>query len=401
MMGIIEGDNVARDGLICDWAPMSIEKSNDHSFRAPSDSEAKILSHVLRSGGATQPEIVKRTELSQQTVSRLVNDLVVRGALALGDRRSNGRRGQPRVEIEIAPDYAYSLGVALMTDAMSVLLMDFAGNVVDYDYLDMPVMSRKAVFARLADVKERFLEKIPRARAGLTGVGVGISGYCLDGQSRFNPPRALDDWAMVPINQLFSEELGIPAWVENDGNAAAIGESFLGAGRTYSSFVYVFLAAGIGGGVILNHQLMRGTHGNGGEIGLILPRNVYQLPTLETLLQSIRKAGVEVDGISSMLAHFDPNWPGVDEWVERSRDPLSLIASSIAALLDPEAIVLGGRIPSILAQKIIPAIELFDDARRQEPRPLPRLTLSQTQVDACAIGAAMLPLEQKFYSTML
>lgn len=367
----------------------------------PSENEAKILSFALRNRGTTQPEIVKATGLSQQTVSRLVNDLVARGALDLGQRRASGQRGQPRIEIEIAPRHAYSLGVALMTDAMSVVLMDFAGNVVAYDYVEMPVMSRKAVFARLGDVTQRFLSanEIPQDR--LSGVGVGVSGYCLDGKSRYNPPRALDDWAMVQIDTLFSDALGLPAWVENDGNAAATGESFLGAGRTYSNFVYVFIAAGIGGGVIADHKLMRGVHGNGGEIGLILPRHTYQLPTLETLLESIRKHGGDLDGISDMLARFDLNWPGVDEWIERSRDPLSLIVSSIAAILDTEAIVLGGRLPPKLAAQIIPTIELFDDARRQEPRPLPKIVLSQTRVDACAIGSAMLPLEQRFYSSML
>lgn len=100
-------------------------------------------------------------------------------------------------------------------------------------------------------------------------------------------------------------------------------------------------------------------------------------------------------------ARFDPAWPGVAEWIEQSRDSLSLIASAIAALLDPDVIVLGGRIPRVPAKKLIPAIEVFDDARRQEPRPLPRVMLSQMQVDACAIGAAMLPLEQRFYSSML
>lgn len=375
--------------------------SDQERFPAPSDSEAMILGHVLRNGGSTQPQIARHSGLSQQTVSRLVNELIGRGALLVGERRASGRRGQPSMGVEIAPEYAFSLGVALMTDAMSVLLMDFAGNVVDYDYQDMPVMSRKAVFARLAEVKERFLAKKPAARDRLVGVGVGISGYCLDGKSRYNPPAALDDWAMVPIDAVFSEALDLPAWVENDGNAAAIGESFLGAGRTYANFVYVFLAAGIGGGVISNHRLLRGTHGNGGEIGLILPWRLYQLPTLETLLQAVRRRGVEVEGISAMLSGFSPDWPGVDEWIEQSRDPLSLIASSIAALLDPEAIVLGGRLPRPLAEKVIPTIELFDDARRQEPRPLPRLILSQTHVDACAIGAAMLPLEQKFFASML
>lgn len=365
------------------------------------ESEARILGHVLRSGGATQPEIARSSALSQQTVSRLVNELAARGALVLGERRASGKRGQPSAEITIAPSYAYSLGVALMTDAMSILLMDFAGNVVDYDYAEMPVMSRKAVFGRIEEVRERFLADRPQARERLVGVGVGISGYCLDGQSRYNPPRALDEWAMVPLDALFSDALDLPAWVENDGNAAAIGESFLGAGRAYADFVYVFLAAGIGGGVISGHRLLRGTHGNGGEVGLILPWQLYQPPTLETLLQSVRRHGVEVEGISAMLARFDPEWPGVDEWIEKSRDPLSLIASAISALLDPEAIVLGGRLPRGLAGKIIPAIELFDDARRQEPRPLPKIILSQTHVDACAIGAAMLPLEQTFYATML
>ncbi len=367
----------------------------------PSESEANILGHVLRNPGTIQPEIARACGLSQQTVSRLVNELVDRGALTLGERKASGRRGQPSVAIAVEPGYAYSLGVALMTDAMSVLLMDFAGNVVDYDYAPMPAMTRAAVFHRLGEVRHRFMERTPQARERLTGVGIGISGYCLDGKSRYNPPRSLDDWAMVPIDEVFSDALDLPAWVENDANAAAIGESFLGAGRDHADFVYVFMAAGLGGGVVIDHRLMRGKHGNGGELGLILPWRLFQLPTLETLLQSIRKAGVELDGISQMLSQFDPDCPGVDAWIEQSRDPLSLIASSIAALLDPDVIVLGGRIPRVLAEKIIPTIELFDDARRQEPRPLPRVMLSQTQVDACAIGAAMLPLEQRFYTSMV
>lgn len=370
-------------------------------FGQPSESEIKVLGHIVRSRQVTQPAIVKATNLSQQTVSRLVNELETRGALKYGQKQTNGKRGQPSINIGINPNYAYSLGIALMTDAMSILLMDFAGQVVDYKYIAMPVMSRVKVFEKLDITVNHFITKHAINRENLFGAGIGISGYCLDGQSRYNPPRALDDWAMVPIDKLFSEALGVPSWVENDGNAAAIGESLLGVGRSYSDFVYLFMAAGIGGGVIANHRLHRGVHGNGGEIGLILPRNVYQLPTLETLRQSIARNGIELNGISDMLERFDPAWPGIEEWIERSRDPLSLIVSSIAALLDPEAIILGGRLPISLAERIIPTIELYDNARRTEPRALPKLMLSQTEVDACAIGAAMLPLEQNFFSTML
>ncbi|WP_285711823.1 ROK family transcriptional regulator [Erythrobacter oryzae] len=367
----------------------------------PSESEAAILGHVLRNPGTVQPAIARDCGLSQQTVSRLVGELVDRGALVLGTRKASGRRGQPSVSIMVEADYAYSLGIALMTDALSVALMDFAGNVVGHEQITMPVMSRKAVFARLEEIRARLLARAPAARERLVGAGIGILGPCLDGKSRFNPPRALDEFAMVPIDELFAERLGLPCWAESDGNAAAVGESFLGVGRQYANFVYIYVAAGLGGGVILGNRLLRGSHGNSGEIGRMLPWRNFQIPTLETLLHSLRSSGVELDGLSTMLARFDPDWPGVDEWITRSRDQFSLIASAIAALLDPEAIVLGGRIPRVLAEKLIPAIELFDDARRQERRPLPRVMLSQTQFEACAVGAAMLPLEQRFYSSML
>lgn len=371
------------------------------NLRQPSDSESQVLSLVLRSGGATQPEIMRASGLSQQTVSRLVNDLVGRGALQLGRRRSNGRRGQPSIEIEIARNYAYGLGVALMTDAISILLMDFAGNVVDYKFMEMPEMGREAVFRKIEQARAEFLERTPAAASRLVGVGVGILGPCLDGKARFNPPRALDEWAMVPIDALFTDRLELPCWAESDGNAAAVGESFLGAGRNYANFVYLYIAAGLGGGIIINNRLLRGSHGNSGEIGRMLPWRNFQIPTLETLLNTLRKAGVELDSLSTMLATFDPDWPGVNEWIAQSRDQFSLITSAIAALIDPEAIVFGGRLPLSLANRLIPAIDLFDDARREMPRPLPRLIASQTRFDASAAGAAMLPLEKVFFATML
>lgn len=367
----------------------------------PTDSESKVLREVLRGDTVTQSAIIGATGLSQQTVSRLIAELVDRGALRQGHRVSSGKRGQPSITVDIDPTYACSLGVALMTDAMSVVLMDFSGCVRAHRHIPLAAMSRSAVFGKLHQAVEGFFFDTGLDRDRLVGVGVGISGYNLDGKTRFNPPRQLDDWAMVELDHLFSEALGIPAWAENDGNAAAIGESLLGAGRKLDNFVYVFIAAGIGGGVILNHQLWRGVHGNGGEIGLILPRDVFQMPTLTTLYQSIARAGVALDGMSDMLERFDANWPGVEEWIERSRDPLSQIASSIAALLDPDAIVIGGRIPRSLAERVIPTIDLYDDARRAEPRALPRIILSETEYDACAIGAAMLPLEKRFFSTML
>jgi len=362
------------------------------------DSERAILGVVLRAGGLTQPEIARTTGLAQQSVSRLVKGLIERGALHEGARVLEGRRGQPSMSVEIAPDFLYSFGVAMMTDALSVNLMDFSGIVLEQAFFPMPVMSRARVFERLEETFENFLRKRHLDRDRVFGVGVGISGYCLGGRGRYNTPRSLDEWALVDIGAILSDRLNYPVWVENDGNVAAIGESLVGAGRASADFVYLYIAAGIGGGVVINHRLLRGRHGNGGEIGLMLPRGSYAQPDLSLLRNLVAKGGVPTEGITDMLARFDINWEGNREWIERTRDSFSLIVSALAATLDPDAIVIGGRIPKALAERLIPNIEIFDDARRAEPRTMPRVIISETAGDACAIGAAALPLHSHYFT---
>ena len=70
-----------------------------------------------------------------------------------------------------------------------------------------------------------------------------------------------------PVRDLLEKRLGIPVFVDNDGNVAALAEHRFGAGRGYDNLIYATLATGIGGGLILNGQLFRGMHGMAGEIG--------------------------------------------------------------------------------------------------------------------------------------
>ncbi|GAK34562.1 xylose repressor [alpha proteobacterium Q-1] len=370
----------------------------DNGISSISQREKVILDLILRHDGLSQADIVLQSGFAQQTVSRLVKGLTDAGILRDGERQAQGRRGQPAVMMHVVPDFAYSFGIAMMTDALSVVLMDFSGAVLEEEHCDMPSMSRQAVLAQLSRMFETIRARRPIDPRRLFGMGVGISGYNLGGRARYNTPRQLDDWALVDIDDILMAQFGLPVWVENDGNAAAIGESLVGVGRNYGSFAYLYIAAGIGGGIIVDHHLMRGTNGNAGEIGLILPSLIYPHPNLELLRQMISRKGVAVDGLSDMVRRFDPSWPGVDEWLSRTRDSLSMIASALSAILDPEVIVLGGRIPRDLARMMIPHIEIHDHRRRAEPRPMPQLVLAESPGDACAIGAATLPFKRYFFA---
>lgn len=362
-----------------------------------SEREKRILSLTLRSQGVSQPDIAKKSGIAQQTVSRLVKGLLDIGALQESERQSHGRRGQPSMSVKTSPDFAYTFGISMMLDALSVILVDFSGNVLAEENEDMPSMSRRMVLSTLDHMLASIIEKCHIDKNRIFGAGVGISGYHLGGANLLNTPRALDDWALINIEDMLSERLNMPVWVENDGNVAAIGESLVGVGRQFDNFAYIFIDALVGGGVIMNHELLRGEHGNAGEVGLILPSRIYPHPNLELLRQILARRGMNFTSLPELLRQFDPEWPGVEEWVTKSRDSLSVITSALTAILDPEAIVLGGRLPRSLGEKIIPHIEVYDHHRRAQPRPLPQILLAETPGDACAIGAATLPFKKFFF----
>lgn len=363
-------------------------------------SERKMLAATLRSSNISQPQLCKLSGLAQQSVSRLTVKFVELGIFIPESQPNKGRRGPPSMLVRLNPEFAYTMGVAMMTDAIEVALMDFAGNVIDQVHHQMNDMGQENFIARLKSVKAEFIEKHSIAEDRFFGLGVGISGYALGGRARYNTPKGLGEWALIDMDEVIGEHLKLPVWVENDANAAAIGENLVGAGRRYSDFVYVFVDAGIGGGVIIDHKLLHGPHHNGGEIGLLLPNDpMYGQPTLESLRDNLSINNIESHDISDMLDRFDINWPGVNQWVENSKNSFSLMSSAISAILDTQAIVLGGRLPKPLAELIMLKIEIFDDQRRAEPRPKPRIILSQTNGNACAIGAAMLPFNRFFFST--
>jgi glucokinase len=79
----------------------------------------------------------------------------------------------------------------------------------------------------------------------------------------------LPGWEKVELGKLIKKEFKLPVHVENDANAAAVGEMIFGAGRNYDSFIMVTLGTGVGGGVIIDKELYRGEFGAAGEIGHI------------------------------------------------------------------------------------------------------------------------------------
>lgn len=358
--------------------------------------ERRILGLVHRAGTITQAEITRAMDVGQPTVSRIVAGLASDGLLRLGATVSRGR-GQPSAMVTLEPDFAYGLGVSLLADSLAASLVDFAGNPRWAASRAMPDMSQSAVASALRTLKTKMLAKSGIKHDRIVAAGAGISAFFVGDGALMNPPALLNDWALTDIAAALSRMLELPVRVDNDGNVACIGESLRGVGRRFRSFAYFQITNGFGGGVILDGAPYRGAFGNAGEFAAIWQAMGIEHPNLERLRLLMAGHGTPFETVSDMLAGFDLDSPGVEAWLAEAVPAFSVVATAASAVIDCEAIVLGGRIPPELARRLAAQMTVAGTERRGRPRPLPLIVPSEAPDDAVALGAAMLALQPSYF----
>lgn len=236
-------------------------------------------------------------------------------------------------------------------------------------------------------------------RGALCGAGVAVAAYFVGENRLLNPATALDDWALTDFSEEFSQVFRCPVTIENIGNAAAVGEALLGAGREYRSFAYLNFSSGFGGGVILDGRPWRGTHGNAGEFAGVLKSANMLIPSMERLREMLVDSGVACGSISELVNSYDDNWDAIDHWTADIAPSLRALADIIGATLDVDAIVLGGRLPAALGRRLVGAIAMpqarFDElARRGRARRAPDIIAARISAQSATIGAATLAMPE-------
>ncbi len=141
----------------------------------------------------------------------------------------------------------------------------------------MPTHAREgpdAVFARITRLLDSLAERHGIDARKIRCVGVGCGGP-LDSETGiiYSPPN-LPEWDAFPLKEKLERYFEFPAYVDNDGNAAALGEQRFGAGRGYRNIFYITVSTGIGSGLILDGKIYRGTDYSAGEFGhIVMARN--------------------------------------------------------------------------------------------------------------------------------
>lgn len=228
------------------------------------------LSAVLRLIQAQAPisraQLAVATGLNKSTVSSLVDDLIERRLVHEIGLNSAGT-GRPATLLEIDPLGGHIVGLELGVDFVAVGIADFSGNLVWQRKEDAdPMQGQDRMLEQALHLVKDAIAAGKKKGYRFLGMGLATPGTVdlNEGVLIFAPNL---HWKDVPFRKIFSDATKLKILIDNDANAAAIGEHLFGCARFTRDFIFVFAGVGIGGGLFLNGKLYRGKNGYAGEIG--------------------------------------------------------------------------------------------------------------------------------------
>jgi len=247
------------------------------------------------------------------------------------------------------------------------------------------------------------------SRAGSGFRELSVAGFALPGEvdaehGIFRASPILPKWRNVPVTDLLQQKIGRPVAIENDANAALLGERFVGAARDVESALLITIGTGVGGALLCRGEVISGCHGSAGEIGHVSVETggehcwcggvgclgLYASTTALLNDYSALSGSVCRDG-----HEFTRRYLGSDSHAGAAVEHLGLfLARGIAAavsLVAPEKIILAGGILDSLAVPVITATRKHLEARPY-PTAIPRVKVVPAELGARAgaLGASLL-----------
>jgi len=369
-----------------------------------------ILETIEKEGPISRADISRLTKISSPTVSLVVEHFLKKGIVKeRGIGESSG--GRKPTLVEINPNGGFVIGIDLGGTNIKLVLMNLGGKIVKK--VKGPTInssSKNKILNRLKGLIRSVIDESDADRDLILGMGIGVSGVT-DESGRVSFAPALG-WEDMPVKDLLKEEFKIPVAVENDVNAAALGEKLFGIGKTVENFVFVAIGTGVGAGIIINGGLYKGFANAAGEVGYFVMGDKYLkdyrkgFGCFESLISGpaiAAKAANQMQsynsGSTGISFRQGKNITAKDVFeaakrkdkvalkiVEEVSKYLAMGLGNISALLNPEMIVLGG---GISKQEDILLKPLRQMMAKITPIP-PKIVISSLGDDTGVIGAAAL-----------
>ncbi len=230
-----------------------------------------VLRQLRAAGPRSRARIAQDTGLNKATVSSLVAELIARGLVTEGELAREGAVGRPGLIVELAGSGACGIGVELNVDHLAVLVLDLRGEVLAEQLVphDVAALGPERTLDEVARLVDDAVAAVRLAGAVPVGLTVAVPGL-VDSSSGVVTLAPNIDWHDVAVVEGLRARLtdaAFPVRAENDANLSAIAEWAMGSEAHTPDLVYLTGEVGVGGGVIVGGQLLRGASGFTGEVG--------------------------------------------------------------------------------------------------------------------------------------
>ncbi|WP_138415795.1 ROK family glucokinase [Aquibacillus sediminis] len=313
----------------------------------------------------------------------------------------------------------YLIGVDIGGTTVKIAIVTNDGEIMDK--WEIPTRTEQAGIHIPNDIWNSVEEKIDTHQINkndIDGIGAGAPGFIVPNTGEVAEAVNIG-WKDYPLATYLEDLSGLPVFVENDANLAALGENWKGAGNLAENLIAITLGTGVGGGIIANSDIVNGVNGTAGEIGHLTvepggaPCNCGRNGCLETIASAtgiVRQAKLllesdvetrlkEIDGQITTKDVFDIAKKGDEEAnkiVERVVDVLGLAIANAATLINPSKIVIGGGVSKAGEQLLTPLKQAFSNYALSRIDDGCKFVTAQLGNDAGVIGGAYLVKMNKY-----
>ncbi|WP_173916148.1 ROK family glucokinase [Halobacillus sp. Marseille-Q1614] len=307
----------------------------------------------------------------------------------------------------------YSIGADIGGTTVKLAVISVEGKIIKKWEIPTDTSDKgKNITSDIKDAIEQALKELDIHKSSILGIGAGAPGF-VDSSTGYINEAINIGWKNFDFGNELQDLTGLPVWVDNDANLAALGENWLGAGRGVDNLIAVTLGTGVGGGIIANGEVINGANGTAAEIGHMLvktsggaPCNCGRSGCLETETSAtaiVRKAGEKLEEypdsklskINNITAKdvFQAAAQGdlaAEEVLKNVTDTLGLALANLTVVTNPNKIVLGGGVSAAGDQLITPLKKAYESYVLPRAGEACTFELAELGNDAGVIGGAFL-----------
>jgi len=378
-----------------------------------------VMDTIRRSpAGLSRVEIAEQTGLSTQTVSNVARRLLNTGVVREAGVQNLGV-GKPRTILELDPSSHYAIGVHLDPAVVTYVVLDMDGQIVSHATTLTPSpVDPLAVIIAMRDAIEAIILASGIDRARLLGLGIASPGPIDVVRGIVLDPPLLPNWHGVELREELEKATGFYVVLEKDVTAAAVAEQWTSPGRDRDDFMFFYYGTGLGVGLVLGREVLRGPTNNAGDAGHIIvdpegdfcrcgrrgclgdaisPETLVRAGIAEGIIHApetgLDTTAVEA-GLSRLVSLCTAGDAGAILLIDGMVRNLAAGIVTIANLLDLNRVVFGGPYWDLVSDAVLKRLpEVINDSRALViTRPVV-VCESAIGNDVAAVGAACLVLD--------